>query len=47
MNEVINKHWLAGDNFMSEMYLTQIGLLDLHIVLVDHLLKTRNWFNGI
>ena len=39
MNEIVNKFLLAGDKFMPEM--------DLLIVLVDHLLKTRNKFKNL
>ena len=35
MNEIVYKFLLAGDKFMSEMH------LDLSIVLVDHLQKTK------
>ena len=39
MNEVINQFLLAGDDkFMPEMHLNS---LDLHIVLVAHLLKIK------
>ena len=38
MNAIVNKFLLAGDKFMSEMYLKQQGFL---IVLVGHLLKTK------
>ena len=37
MNEIINKFSLAGDKFMPEMQ----KCLDLHIVLVNHFLKTK------
>ena len=38
MNEIVNKFLLAGDTFMSEMHLCSP---DLHIVLINHLLKTK------
>ena len=37
MNKIINKFLLAEDIFMPEMHLR----LDLYIVLVDHLQKTK------
>ena len=39
MNEAVKKFLLAGDKFMPEMHLKN---LDLLIVLVVHLLKTKN-----
>ena len=39
MNEAVKKFLLAGDKFMPEMHLNN---LDLLIVLVVHLLKTKN-----
>ena len=36
MNDIINKFLLAGDKFMPEMHLDNLGLL---IVLADHLLR--------
>ena len=36
MNEIVNKFLLGGDKFMPEIY-----SLDLRIVLVDHLQKTK------
>ena len=44
MNEIINKFLLAGDHFMPEMHLdilVNLVNLDLHIVLVEHLLKRK------
>ena len=44
MNEIINKFLLAGDQFMPEMHLdilVNLVNLDLHIVLVEHLLKRK------
>ena len=38
MNEILNKFLLAGDKFMPDMHLR----LNLHMVLVDHLQKTKN-----
>ena len=43
MNELVNKFLLAGDKFMPEMYLNQ----DLLIVLVTHLVKTKNEFKNL
>ena len=37
MNEILIKVLLAGDKFMLEMHLS----LDIHIVFVDHLQKTK------
>ena len=39
MNDIINKFLLAGDKFMPEMHLDNLGLL---IVLADHLLRINN-----
>ena len=44
MNEIVNKLLLAGDKFMPEMHLKQLGLL---IVLVDHLLKIKKEFKNL
>ena len=44
MNEIINKFLLAGDKFMPEMHLRQPGL---HIVLVDHLQKTKKEYKNL
>ena len=38
MNEIINEFLLAGDKFMSEIHLRQLGLLT---VLVDYLLQRK------
>ena len=38
MNETVNTCLLEGDKFMPEIHLRQ---LDLHIVLVDHLKRTK------
>ena len=38
MNEIGDKFLLARDKFMFEMHLRE---LDLHILLVDHLLKIK------
>ena len=38
MNEIINKSLLAGDKFIPEMHLRQLGFT---IVLVDHLQKIK------
>ena len=38
MNEIVNKFLLAGGKFMPEIHFRQP---DLHIVLVDHLQKTK------
>ena len=38
LNNFINAFLLAGDKFMPEMHQDK---LDLHIVLVDHLMKTK------
>ena len=39
-----NQYLLAGDKFMREMHLKS---LDLVIVLVDHLLKTKKEFKNL
>ena len=44
MNEIVNKFLLAGDKFMLEMYFRQP---DLHIVLVDHTLKTKKEYKNL
>ena len=44
MNETANELLLAGDEFMPEMHLKQPGFT---IVLVDHLLKTKEEFKEI
>ena len=44
MNEIVNKFVSAGDKFMPEMILKS---LDLHIVLADHLLKTKKEFKNL
>ena len=41
MNEMVNKFLLAGDKFMPKMHLKFTYSLGLHIVLVDHLQKTK------
>ena len=41
MNEILNKFLLAGDKFMPDMHLR----LNLHMVLVDHLQKTKEYRN--
>ena len=38
MNKIVNKFLLAGEKFMPEMHLKEP---DLHILLVDHSLKTE------
>ena len=43
INKIVNKILLAGDKFMPEMHLR----LDLYIVLVDHLRKTKNEYNNL
>ena len=43
MNEIVNK-FLLGDKFMPEMHLRQ---MDLHIVHVDHLQKTKKEFKSL
>ena len=43
INKTVNKILLAGDKFMPEMHLR----LDLYIVLVDHLRKTKNEYNNL
>ena len=40
MNEIVNKFLLAGDEFMSEMHLRLI-------VLVDHLQKTKKEYKNL
>ena len=48
MNDIINKFLLAGDKFMPEMHLRQpLVNQDLHIVLADHLLKTKEEFKSL
>ena len=50
MNKIINKFLLAGDQFMPEMHLdilVNLVNLDLHIVLVEHLLKTKKGYKNI
>ena len=44
INSIINNFLLAGDRFMPEMHYDK---LDLQIVLVDHLLKTKKEFKNI
>ena len=44
MNEIVNKFLLAGDKFMPEMHLKQLGCF---IVLVNHLLKTKKEFRNL
>ena len=44
MNEVVNKFLLAGDKFIPKMHLNSP---DLHIVLVDHLLKIQKEYKNI
>ena len=49
MNEIINKFLLAGDQFMPEMHLdilVNLVNLDLHIVLVEHLLKRKKGYKN-
>ena len=49
MNEIINKFLLAGDQFMPEMHLdilVNLVNLDLHIVLVEHLLKRKKVYKN-
>ena len=43
MSEVVNTFLLAGGKFMSEMRL----ILDLHIVLADHLQKTKKEYRNL
>ena len=44
MNEMVNQYLLARDKFMREMHFKS---LDLVIVLVDHLLKTKKEFKSL
>ena len=44
MNEIVNKFLLTGDKVMPEMHLYS---LDLHIVLVDHLQKTKKEYKNL
>ena len=44
MNKISSKFLWAGDKFIPEMHLKQSNL---HIVLVDHLLKTKKEFGGL
>ena len=44
MNKIANKFLLAGDKFMPEMHLEQLGCF---IVLVNHLLKTKKEFRNL
>ena len=49
MNEKINKFLLAGDQLMPEMHLdilVNLINLDLHIVLVEHLLKRKKGYKN-
>ena len=49
MNEIINKFLLTGDQFMPEMHLdilVNLVNLDLHIVLVEHLLKRKKGYKN-
>ena len=49
MNEIINKFLLGGDQFMPEMHLdilVNLVNLDLHIVLVEHLLKRKKGYKN-
>ena len=43
MNEIVNKFLLTGEKFMPEMHLK---LLDLLIVFVGHLLRTKKEFKN-
>ena len=47
MNEIVNKFLFAGDKFMPEMHLKFTYSLDLHIVLVDHLQKTKKEYKNL
>ena len=44
MNEIVNKFLLTGEKFMPEMHLK---LLDLLIVFVGHLLRTKKEFKNL
>ena len=44
MNEIVNKFFLAGDKFMPEMHLKQLGIT---YKLVDQLLKTKKEFKNL
>ena len=44
MNEIVNKFLLARDKFMPDIYEDN---LDLHIVLVNHLQKTKKEYKKL
>ena len=44
VNKISSKFLWAGDKFIPEMHLKQSNL---HIVLVDHLLKTKKEFGSL
>ena len=46
MNEIVNKFLLAGDKIMSEMQEMKDSQ-DLHIVLIDHLQKTKKEYKSL
>ena len=46
MNEIVNKFLLAGDKIMSEMQEMKDSQ-DLHIVLIDHLQKTKKEYKTL
>ena len=46
-NEIVNKFLLAGDKFMPEMHSKFTYSLNLHIVLVDHLQKTKKDYKNL
>ena len=44
MNEIVNKFFLAGDKFMPEMHLKQLGFINSAW---DHLLKKNKEFENL
>ena len=48
MNEIVNKFLLLGDKFMPEsIWDLVLHIVGLHIVLVDHLQKTKKEYENI